>query len=158
MVTPNTTRPEGTRSPASTPKSATFLGQASRQTPSISYTAHWSRLELGHDPRLYPSGTVLRPAPALGGRPRNGRQGGAMFEEPVVQLGRTHTAHTCARACTPLNNHLCKRTGQMSDMDRRCLEEKELSGGPGRLPGGGRAGSGWSWQAAWRRGDGNLEV
>lgn len=33
----------------------------------------------------------------------------------------------------------------MSDMDRRCLEEKELLGGFGRFFGGGRVGFGWFW-------------
>lgn len=55
----------------------------------------------------------------------------AMFEEPSVQLGRTHATHT------QLNHHPSRKKRQLSDMDRRCLEQNE----PLRE----------TWQASWRR-------
>lgn len=56
------------------------------------------------------------------------------FREPTAQLGRTHIIHTRTHAV----NHLSRKKRQMSDMDRRCLEENKLSGEAGGLPGGGR--------------------
>lgn len=55
----------------------------------------------------------------------------AMFEEPSVQLGRTHATHT------QLNHHPSRKKRQLSDTDRRCLEQNE----PLRV----------TWQASWRR-------
>lgn len=71
-----------------------------------------------------------------------------------TQAAHTSHTHTWTGAVT---TEVRRRGKGMTRTGGAWKGRTELSDGPGRLAGGGRAGCGWPWQASWRRGDESLE-